>query len=63
VDVSDEHTDKDLELWVIQTRLEQGLPPHVEDIQTLRQIAELLGLQQRYEQSTSQDGSKSGGRR
>jgi hypothetical protein len=62
VSVSDEHTDEDFEFWVIRTRLAQGLPPHVEDMKTLRQIAELLGLRQGT-QPTSQDDPKSGGRR
>jgi hypothetical protein len=64
VDSSTQHSDdEDFELWVIRTRIEQGLPPHVEDVQTLRQLAELLDLRQRTEQPASQDGSKSGDRR
>lgn len=30
--------------WVISSRTEQGLPEHVEDIETLTQIAELLDV-------------------
>lgn len=33
-----------LELWVIHTRLMQGLPPHVEDLETLLRVIDLLGL-------------------
>ncbi len=44
MDGSDKRTSEDFALWVIQTRLEQGLPPHVEDQQTLKQVVELLGL-------------------
>jgi hypothetical protein len=48
-----EHADKppdstdDLQVWVICTRVRQGLPPHVEDLATLLQIIEVLGLAHR----------------
>jgi hypothetical protein len=38
----------DLEVWVISTRVEQGLPPHVEDVATLLHVIELLGLAHRH---------------
>jgi hypothetical protein len=30
--------------WAERTAIEQGLPPHVTDIATLRHVARLLGL-------------------
>jgi hypothetical protein len=36
---------REIELWVIRTRLEQGLPPHVQDAETLLRVIQLLDLQ------------------
>lgn len=36
----------DLEAWVIQTRLAQGLPPRVKDIAVLTRIADLIHTHQ-----------------
>jgi hypothetical protein len=44
VDPSGTHHDEDFELWVIQTRIEQGLPEHIEDRHVLEQVVVLLGL-------------------
>jgi hypothetical protein len=41
--------DESLEQWVIRTRIEQGLPPHVEEIETLRNVIALLGLNDQEE--------------
>jgi hypothetical protein len=30
--------------WAEETAIEQGLPPRVEDLEVLRNVAELLGL-------------------
>jgi hypothetical protein len=37
---------EDLEAWVIQTRLAQGLPARVEDPTVLAHIADLISIQQ-----------------
>jgi hypothetical protein len=44
VEPAREQSDESLEQWVIRTRIEQGLPPHVEEIETLRSVIALLGL-------------------
>jgi hypothetical protein len=44
VEPARQQSDETLEQWVIRTRIEQGLPPHVEDIETLRNMIALLGL-------------------
>ena len=36
---------REIELWVIRTRLELGLPPHVQDAETLLRVIQLLILQ------------------
>jgi hypothetical protein len=36
----------DLEAWVIQTRLAQGLPARVEDPTVLARIADLMGIEE-----------------
>jgi hypothetical protein len=38
-----------LEVWVQKTRLEQGLPAHVEDPDVLLRVAELLGLRNSFQ--------------
>ena len=39
-------TTASLEAWIIATRLLQGLPPHVEDIEVLCRVIDILGLSQ-----------------
>jgi hypothetical protein len=39
-------TELKLELWVIRTRLIQGLTPHIEDLDTLLRVVDLLGYVQ-----------------
>jgi hypothetical protein len=39
-------TELKLELWVIHTRLIQGLTPHIEDLDTLLRVVDLLGYVQ-----------------
>lgn len=47
------------EEWVAQTTHEQGLPVKVEDVETLRAVATLLGLKPQTRQAgASRDGSK-----
>jgi hypothetical protein len=44
-------TTDDLQVWVICTRVEQGLPPHIEDLATLLQVIEVLGLAHRHNEA------------
>ena len=48
------HPALSLELWVVRTRLEQGLPPHVQDLETLRRVIQLLNLTSNAEDSERQ---------
>jgi hypothetical protein len=47
-----------IELWVIRTRLEQGLPPHVQDVETLQRVIQLLSLQAYSEESERKTKTK-----
>jgi hypothetical protein len=44
VELWEQEPSETFESWVIQSRLKQGLPAHVEGLATLLRVAELLGL-------------------
>ena len=52
--VGKDHPALSLELWVVRTRLEQGLPPHVQDLATLQRVIQFLNLQGNAEESECQ---------
>jgi hypothetical protein len=50
----DDELRADAQAWAEQTAIEQGLPARVEDLEVLRQVAELLGLRE----SDAPDGAQ-----
>jgi hypothetical protein len=59
VEQSDKNSSESIESWVIESRLRQGLPPHIVDVAVLLQLVELLQLRDDgTEDPQPQDGQR-----